>query len=277
MRNNQYSGKTPESGSRGAAARFLSACQARGKTGFSLDELMVATGLTRLAARRQIARLGSNVHRVTPRHDFFLIVSPEYQRVGAPPIDRWLGAYMRFCRQPYYVGILSAAARHGSSSQAVQVVQIVTDRPTRDIELGGLRVEFFVKKTVGSTPVIEAPNTFAPLLVSTPEATILDLIAYSHSIGGVRRAMQVTEGLLPVVRPRELKKALAAIEEASTKQRFGYILDHLNRAGLAALVKASLPARPHRALLQVRTPSERTQRIAQPWNIVENVSLGALD
>lgn len=266
-----------EPGTRGAVARFISACQARGKTGFSLVELMQATELSRAAARQQIARLATGVRRVTPRSDYFLIISPEYQRVGAPPIDRWLGAYMRFCRQPYYVGLLSAAARHGSASQAVQLVQVLIDRPTRDIELGRLRVEFFVKKALVGTPILETPGTFAPLLVSTPEATILDLITYSPRVGGVRRVAQVTEGLLPVVRSRGMKMALDATEDVSTKQRFGYLLDYLNRADLAVLVKDSLPERLHRTPLQVRMPSTPAHRIAQPWNIVENISLGALD
>lgn len=156
-------------------------------------------------------------------------------------------------------------------------MQVVTDRSTRDIELGRLRVEFFVKKNLTSTPVMEASNTFAPLLVSTPEATILDLIAYSPSIGGVRRVTQVTEGLLPVMRYRGLKNALASTVETALKQRLGYILDHLQRADLADLVKASLPDRPPRAPLQVRMPADRGHGIARRWNIVENISLGALD
>lgn len=238
---------------------------------------MVATGLTRLAARRQLSRLGPRVCRVAPRHEFFLIVAPEFQRVGAPPIDRWLGAYMRFCKQPYYVGLLSAAERHGSSSQALQVVQVVTDRPTRDIELGGLRVEFFVKKSWANTPLMEAKNTFAPMLVSTPEATTLDLIVYSPSIGGIRRVMQVTQGLLPTIRQRGMKNALASIDDAAPKQRLGYILEHLHQADLADLVRASLPDRLPRAPLQVRMPATREHSIAQRWNIIENVAMGALD
>ncbi len=52
---------------------------------FSLAALMEATGLTRIAARNQLLRLGQRVTRVAPRQDFFLIVSPEHQVMGAPP------------------------------------------------------------------------------------------------------------------------------------------------------------------------------------------------
>ncbi|MGH7573003.1 MAG: type IV toxin-antitoxin system AbiEi family antitoxin domain-containing protein [Gemmatimonadota bacterium] len=49
---------------------------------------------------------------------------------------------MRFLEQPYYVGLLSAAAIHGAGYQQPMVFQVITDQPTREIRIGRQRIEF---------------------------------------------------------------------------------------------------------------------------------------
>ena len=49
---------------------------------------------------------GARETRVTPRRDFFLIVSPEYRTLGAPPVEWWLDAFCKYRQQPYYLGLL---------------------------------------------------------------------------------------------------------------------------------------------------------------------------
>lgn len=78
------------------------------------------------------------------------------------------------------MGLLSAAAFHGSSAQTVQVTQVLVTRPTRAIMLGRVCVRFCVKKNVAATPRTELPGLVAPLAVSTPEATALDGSAWTR-------------------------------------------------------------------------------------------------
>ena len=55
------------------------------------------------------------------------------------------------------------------------------------MDIGRLHLDFYVKAALTKTPLSRLPGLPAPLAVSTPEATALDLVAYSHRIGGVSR------------------------------------------------------------------------------------------
>ena len=168
----------------GAAARFIENQLASGRTAFSLSALVKKTGLSAIAAKNQLLRLGEQVTRVTRVHQFFLIVAPEHRAIGAPPPAWWLDDYFEWLGHPYYVGVQSGAEIYGSASQALQVTQVVTDTPRREIRVGRIRVQFFVKRRVGRTPTQPLANAFAPLRVSSPAATVFDLIRYAARLGG---------------------------------------------------------------------------------------------
>lgn len=228
---------------RQAARQFVEFCQARGKITFTLAELQKATGLSITAARDQVKRLGKHVARVSPRQDFFLIVRPEQLPIGAPPAFWWLDAYFQSIGQPYYVGLLTAAAEYGSSHQAVQVIQVLTNSPLRELKVGRVRVHFFVKKTAAEFPVSDLPAAYAPLKLSTPEVTALDLVRYAHRIGGAGRAVGVIRDLLPRFSKKGFRAALATELEVSNLQRLGFILEELKRPDLSELVRAKLPSK----------------------------------
>ena len=84
---------------------------------------MKRTGLSAIAAKRQLSRLKSQIVRVSPRQGFFLIVAPEYRAMGAPPAAWWLHEYLQWLGQPYYLALQSAASLYGSNPQAVQETQ----------------------------------------------------------------------------------------------------------------------------------------------------------
>ncbi len=238
--------KTPSSsGGRqiGAAAALIDARLAVGQVAFPLADLMRETGLSRIAATRQLERLGPAVVRVSRLQPFFLIVPPEHRRRGAPPVEWWLDDYFRWLGEPYYVALLSAAAAHGANPQALQSTQVITARPRRPLEIGELRVHFFVKRRIERTPTRELPNAYAPTRVSTPAATAFDLLRYAHRLGGIGRAVETLRPLLPAITPADLCQVLDAEDEVATAQRLGYVLEKLDRPRLAAVVDAWLPPR----------------------------------
>ena len=65
------------------------------------------------------------------------------------------------------------------------MTQVMTRISRRAVEVGRIRIQFFVKHTVEQTPTQPLANAFAPLRVSTPEATAFDLIRYAARIGGI--------------------------------------------------------------------------------------------
>jgi len=261
-------------GTRGAVARLLDSAQARGRLVVSVDELAAACNLSAIAVKRQIAHLADRVVRLPGRPACYLIVPPEHRERGAPPIDQWLGAYFRLRGEPYYLGLLSAAAMHGSSQQAVLVTQVMTSRPMRSIELGRVRIEGHVKAGVGTTPLTELRGLVSPLAVSSPEATSLDLVVFNASVGGIARAAQVIAGLLPVMSSAGMKKALAVETTITVKQRLGYILETVGAPKLAKVVAASLPERTARILLQPWAVNTKDRPVTvSPWNVTDNIDL----
>ena len=129
---------------RGRLARLLDVLQARGDLVVPVDKAAEQTTLTRIAAIRQLERLAPRTTRLPGRPSAFLIVAPEHRLHGAPPVAAWLDEYLRVQRRRYYVGLLSAAALHGSSAQVVQVTQVLLRRPRRPIAVGKIHLDFFL-------------------------------------------------------------------------------------------------------------------------------------
>jgi len=221
---------------------FINQCLASGRTAFPLVDLVQATGLSVTAARNQLLRLKDRVTRVSPRHRFFLIVSPEHRAVGAPPVAWWLHDYFQWLSVPYYLALQSAASSLGSNPQALQVTQVMTNLPRRPVEIGRIRIQFFVKRTVEQTPTQPLANAYAPLQVSTPEATAFDLVQYATRIGGVGRVAETMAPLLPLMRPTELRRVLKIEDEPATAQRLGFVLENLRAMDLAKIVENWLPS-----------------------------------
>src|SRR5438552_10371530 len=225
----------------GSADAFIDQRLASGRVAFPLADLVKETGLSVTAARNQLLRLGNRVTRVSPRQQFFLIISPEHRVVGAPPVAWWLHDYFQWLGEPYYLALQSAASSLGSNPQALQVTQVMTRIPRRSFEIGRIRLQFFVKCTLEQTPTQPLANAFAPVQVSTPEATSYDLIRYAARIGGIGRAAETIAALLPLMRPAELRRVLRIEDEPATAQRLGFVLENLKATSLAKLVQDWLP------------------------------------
>jgi len=259
---------------RGRVSRLLDLSQGQGKLVVSVKELAEKGNLTGLAVYRQLARLSERVARLPGRPSAYLVVAPEHRVRGAPPISTWLDEYFRLRGQPYYVGLLSAAALHGSSQQAVQVTQLITTSPTRLIVFGRLRIYFFAKSRLEQTPLVKLRGLTAPLRVSTPEATALDLIAFSHRLGGIRQVTEVISGMEPVMSRAGLRAALTAESQTSIKQRLGYIFAALGFDQLAEGIRKSLPKRLAVVDLQTHAGSDAKRTHAEePWMVLDNIGL----
>lgn len=172
----------------GAAEALCDARLAVGRVTLALEDLVKDTGLSAIAAKRQLSRLRGKVVRISPRQPFYLIVSPEHRALSAPPLHWWLQDYFDWLGRPYYLALQSAASAHGSNPQALQMTQVMTDRPCRPLQVGRIQVRFFVKRGIERTPTQQPSGAVAPLRVSTPEATAYDLIRYADRIGGIERA-----------------------------------------------------------------------------------------
>lgn len=241
-----------------------------GRVACSLADLTTESGLSPIAAKFQLLRLREKVIRVSPRQPFFLIVAPEHRSVGAPPAIWWLEDYFNWLGRPYYLALQSAASSFGSNPQALQVTQVMTDRPCRALKVGRVQVRFFVKRRISQTPTQQLAQAAAPLSISTPEATAFDLIRYATSIGGIERAAETIVPLLPLLRARELKCILEVENEIATAQRLGFILDVAGAKRMAQVIHDWLPAKLTLVPLSPLQGDRKNIPVVERWQVLNN-------
>jgi hypothetical protein len=254
----------------GAAEAFIDARMALGRVAFSLADLTKETGLSAIAAKRQLSRLGDKVVRVSPRQAFFLIVGPEHRAMDAPPAIWWLQDYFTWLGHPYYLALQSAASSFGSNPQALQVTQVMTDRPCRAIKLGRIQVSFFVKRGIERTPTQQLAQAVSPLCISTTEATAFDLIRYATGIGGIERAAETITPLLPVMRARELKRVLEAENVPAIAQRLGFVIEAGGAKKLAQVIYDWLPDKLAKVPLSPLKGERKYIPVVQRWQLLNN-------
>lgn len=256
----------------GAAEAFCDARLALGHVTLSLADLVKESGLSAIAAKRQLSRLRGSIVRISPRQPFYLIVSPEHRSMGAPPPNWWLQDYFDWLGRPYYLALQSAASSYGSNPQALQITQVMTNRPCRSIKVGRIQVRFFVKRGIERTPTHQPAGAVAPLLVSTPEATAYDLIRYATSIGGIERAAETIRPLLPLLRTRELKRVLDAENETAVAQRLGFVIEACGNKLLAKTVRDWLPDELTPVTLSPAKGKRDNLPLVKRWQVLNNSS-----
>ena len=254
----------------GVAEAFIDARIGLGRIAFSMTDLMKVSGLSAIAAKRQLSRLRGKVVRISPRQPFFLIVAPEHRSMGAPPAIWWLEDYFTWLGRPYYLALQSAASSFGSNPQALQVTQVMTDRPCRALKVGRVHVRFFVKRRIAQTPTQQLVQAVAPLRISTPEATAFDLIRYATSIGGIERTAETIKPLLPRLRAPELKQVLESENEIATTQRLGFVLDVADAKRLAQVIHDWLPAKLTLVPLSPLQGDRKNIPIVERWQVLNN-------
>ena len=131
---------------------FIEALQAKGRYTFTRVEAMNADKRSDIALEAALRRLKQKGRIANPRRGFYVIVPVEYREAGCQPANWLIDDLMRFLSQPYYVGILSAAAIHGAAHQQPMLFQVVTDRPTRPARAGRVRIGFHMGRHIETAP-----------------------------------------------------------------------------------------------------------------------------
>ncbi len=136
----------------------------------------------------------------------------------------------------YYAGLLSAARFHGAAHQEPQEFQVFLAKNRRSIQCGAVRVAFLAQKRLAEVPVQNFNTPRGTLLVSSPEATALDLVGYAHHVGGLSQVATVLSELAERIDPEKLAAA-AQTASVAWAQRLGYLLEHLGAAAKTPALK----------------------------------------
>jgi predicted transcriptional regulator of viral defense system len=176
---------------------------------------------------------------------------------------------MRFLDQPYYVGLLSAAAIHGAAHQQPMVFQVITDRATRPARAGRVKIQFHINRRIEKRPGVELQTETGFMRVSTPEATALDLVRFVSAAGHIGNVATVLAELSEKLTPSALAK-LADFYAVPDVQRAGYLLEQIGEHDLARALAEWLEKHRYRQVTLV-PGKPKGRRSADPkWRIFVN-------
>jgi predicted transcriptional regulator of viral defense system len=222
---------------------WLDHMYAQGQVTFTLAEASRLRNASPNSTRLALSRAQRDSVLFSPMRGFYVIVPPEYRSDGAPPWRWFVAPMLGYLDAPYYVGLLTAAAQHGASPQAAQEAQVIVDRQIRQKIAGRQRVEFILRRRASQAPIVEVTTPTGRLRVSTPEMTMLDLVAYPSRAAGWGNIASLLPDLTALASRRGWKDALQVEPRATEVQRLGHLLDRFGAAH-TDILEAWLAGRP---------------------------------
>ena len=249
--------------------------QSTGRYVLTREQALTALGVSDEALKKAAQRLVTKRRIAVPRRGFFVIVPIEYRAMGGPPAAWFIDELMKFAGQPYYVGLLSAAALHGAAHQQPQEFQVVTNEQLRPAVAGRGRIRFVRKRRIDRTPTIEMKTETGAMRVSTPEATALDLLRYLEAAGHIGHVATVLAELAEKMDPQRTVEAAKLEGELPAAQRLGHILDQVG-AGEAAEPLAAWIAEQRPRYVRLRSDRSARRAAKDPrWHVLVNEKVEA--
>lgn len=256
------------------ARDVLADLAANGRYHFTTAEIRSVLGVSAAAARLALSRLARKGQVASPARGFYVIVPPEYRRLGCLPPDQFIPALMEHLKCPYYAALLSAAQYHGAAHHRPQEFQVALAGNRRPISCGTVRVSFIARRRIIEVPVQNFNTPRGTILVSTVEGTAVDLVGYGHRSGGLDQVVTVLSELAEQIDPYRLVTA-AKIAPIPWAQRLGYFLERVGAADKAVLLKAYVQQKAHDAIpLLPAVPSHGSPR-ADDWHLRVNAEVEA--
>jgi predicted transcriptional regulator of viral defense system len=248
------------------AREYVEDLAAAGRYDFLARDAQKALGISAAAVKVTLSRLGKRGVIASPARGFYVVVPPEYRSLGCLPADQFIPALMTALSLPYYAGLLTAAQYHGAAHQRPQQFQVFLEKRRLPIACGRVRVAFLIRKRLRQVPVQSLNTPHGTLLISTPEATALDLVGYQHQASGLNQVATVISELAEKIDPEKLAAAAASVS-VPWAQRLGYLLERVGVPEKAAQLKQYVRARARESaplLAHASKPSNASNRRRAP-------------
>ena len=163
------------------ASDIIANFAANGRRHFSTADMRSVLGVSAAATRLALGRLAKKGLIASPARSFYVILPPEYRRLGCLPANEFVPALMKHRRQPYYAALLSAAEYYGAAHHRPQVFQVAVAGNHRPITCGAVRVSFIARKRLAEVAIQSFNTPRGTVLVSSVEATAVDLVGYEKT------------------------------------------------------------------------------------------------
>lgn len=200
------------------------------------------------------------------RKGYYAIITPEYMRGGVVPEHLFIDDLMKFLNRNYYVSLLSAGALHGAGHQQPMSFFVTHDgNPLRNIKTSKHHIVFINRKDWKKDTITQIKTKTGYLEVSTPEATLFDLIENQRMLG-LGRIYEVTLELSEAIKYNQLR-ATSELYSVATRQRAGYIIEQLGVDAKA--IESSLKSEKKHAVY-LSLSAEKNGELNRKWQIIVN-------
>jgi predicted transcriptional regulator of viral defense system len=206
-----------------------------GSITFLKSEAINALRTSETAFMRASQRLLKKGVLLRPVSGFYVIVEIEYRDAGGPPPIHFIDKLMKYLKLQYYVGLLTAAKYHGATHQSVFETQVFTTKPHPPIKYGKHRIRFVTNKFTEKIPKQSLQTPHGDILISTPEATLVDLVRYKKKAVGLSHVATVIRELNEKVNTKLLQKLAEIHNDTPLVQRVGYLLESFGEKNAASL------------------------------------------
>ena len=217
---------------------------AEGRYHFTAAEMRRLLGVSPAAARLALSRLAHKGLIASPARGFYVVVPPEYRRLGCLPAEQFVPALMAHLDRPYYAALLSAAQFHGAAHHRPQTFQVALADYRRPISCGRVAVSFITRAHLAEVPIQSFNTPRGAVRVSSLEATAVDLVGYQKRVGGLSQAATVIAELAEQIHPDRLAAA-ARTAPVAWAQRLGYLLDLVGAADKTSSLQRDVRQRAH--------------------------------
>lgn len=223
---------------------FIKQLLQKGRYSFEKKEAIEALDCSSQSFINSANRLAKDKELALVRGRFYIIIPPQHFSLGCLPADWFIDDLMRYLRQPYYIGLLSAATYYGATHQQPQRFQVVTNKQTRSISIGNITVDFVVKKIISNIGINQMNSYTGRINLSTPELTMIDICDYPNHAGYIHNMAQVIADLVDSVNKNMFSELLQKLKIKTTVlQRLGYLLDLTQNNVLSEIVHHHLSYR----------------------------------
>lgn len=250
-------------------SQYIDGLQAKGSFCFIGADVSSALGSSAVATRDALRRLRYKGVVAMPYRGFYVVVPPEYRKMGCLPANQFIPSLMEYLKEPYYTGLLSAGEYYGAAHQRPQAFQVILEHIRPGIICGSVRVDFIQRNNAALMPTRDFKTPRGYLKVSTPEVTAFDVIGYPHHAGGLDNAVTVMAELVESLDAGKLVD-IAGLSPITWSQRLGYLLELIGEEELAEGLAAYVAKRkPVPALLSPSQPHHGVRQVAR-WRLLPN-------
>ena len=248
---------------------YIDELQANGRYSFTTEEVQKTLGTSIVATQAVLRRLKAKKRIASPYRGFYIVLPPEYRKLGCLPPEEFIPDLMLHLGEPYYVALLSSAGFFGAAHQRPQVFQVMVHKARRRIICGGVEVQFISRHDMQITPIFEQNTPRGVLRISTAEATAFEMIGYMHHCGGLNNVTTVLMELCESINGDQLKK-IAALYPSAWVQRLGYLLSFIGENDLVKVLENALSGKKLFPVSLVPGSEAVEPFRDKKWNIIVN-------